>query len=320
MIVWSAVGLIVTAGAIFLKLPLFTLNPGPAHSAGELIKVQAPKTYPIKGSFHITTVELYEASLIEAMRGWIDPDVAVVPVSAVYPKGKSREETDLELTAQMDESEYSASLSAMSELGYALEPDGTLVRSIVQGSPAAGHLQAGDVIVAVDGVKVRHNEDLIKAMNARKIGDEVSISVLREGNPNEFKLKTIGSGGEQSRPVVGMNLLQNYRLPFSINIDDKGIGGPSAGLMFAVTIVDLLEPDDLTSGKVIAGTGELFADGSVHPIGGVAQKIAAAERIHATTFLVPADELEEARDALGSDMEVIGVRTLHEAVEALRAL
>lgn len=318
VMIWSFVGLLVIAGAFILKLPLFTINPGPTPNAAELIKVEAPKTYPLKGSLHITTVQLYEADLIEAMRGWIDGDVDVVPRSAVYPKGKSREETDLELAAQMDESQYTASLSAMTELGYALEPDGALVRSIIKGSPAADHLNAGDAVVAVDGVAIRQTVDLINVMNSRPIGEEVTVTVLRDKNRHDFKMKTVSSGGEQPRPVVGMNLLQNYRLPFPITIDDENIGGPSAGLVFALTIVDLLEPDDLTRGTVIAGTGEIYADGSVHPIGGVAQKIAAAERIHAKTFIVPADELDEARKALDSDMRLIGVRTLHEAVAALR--
>lgn len=318
VIIWSVIGGLVTAGAFFLKLPLFTLNPGPTPNAAELIKVEAPKTYPLKGSLHITTVQLYEATLIGVMIGWIDRDVEVVPKSAVYPKDKSREETDLEFAAQMDESQYTASLSAMTELGYAREPDGALVRSLIKGSPAADQLHAGDVVVAIDGVPIRRTEELINAMNSRPIGGEVTVSVLRENNRQDFKLKTVSSGGDEPRPVVGMGLLQNYKLPFPITIDDENIGGPSAGLIFALTIVDLLEPEDLTRGTVIAGTGEIHADGSVHPIGGVAQKIAAAERIHAKTFLVPADELGEARRALDSDMRLIGVRTLHEAVAALR--
>lgn len=318
VVIWSAFFLAVLAGSVLIDLPLFTMNPGPTPNAAELIKVEAPQTYPLKGSLHITTVQLYQANLIGVMWGWIDGDVEVVPRSAVYPKDRTPEETDIELAAQMDESQYTASLSALTELGYALEPDGALVRSLVKGTPAAEQLHAGDVIVAIDRVPIRQTQDLVDRMNSRPIGGEVTISVLRDNNRHDFKLKTVSSRGAEPRPVVGMNLLQNFKLPFPITIDDDNIGGPSAGLIFALTIVDLLEPDDLTHGTIIAGTGEIFGDGSVHPIGGVAQKIAAAERLHAKTFLVPVDELDEARRALDSDMRLIGVRTLHEAVTALR--
>jgi Lon-like protease len=314
----SAVAALVIVGSIVFTLPLFLLNPGPTPDAADLIKVQAPQVYKSKGSFHITTVSLDQANLVKALQGWVDPKIAVVPKSAIYPPDQTKKETDAELAAEMDLSQYSASVSALRELGYALDPDGALVRATLKGSPAAKSLKPGDVVVSVDGKSIATPEDLIAAMAGRKVGSRVKLGVRRDQEVENFELGTIESDGADRKAVIGVEVLQNYKMPFAIDIDAQSIGGPSAGLVFAVSIVDLLDADDLTHGKVIAGTGEIDSNGTVRPIGGIEQKIAGAERINARVFLAPQQEVKEARAAVHSKMMVIGIRNLHEAVAALR--
>jgi PDZ domain-containing protein len=284
----------------------------------ELIKIAAPQTYRSKGTIHITTVRLNEANLLTALQGWIDPSIDVVPRSAVYPPEVTREEHDAELAAQMDESQYAASVSALRELGYGLDPDGALVRATVKGTPAEKALKPGDVLVAVDGKAVTTPAELLKLMEGRAVGSEVKLSFRRDGANQDVTVKLVAGEAPERRAIIGIEIIQDYKLPFAINIEAKEIGGPSAGLMFAVAIVDILDPDDLTGGGVIAGTGEIDESGNVRAIGGIEQKIEAAERIRARVFLTPDGELSQARQAADSNMKLVGVRNLHDAVSALR--
>lgn len=314
---------ILVAGAIIISsfvftLPLFTLNPGPTPNVSELVKIAAPQTYKSKGTIHITTVRLNEANLLTALQGLIDPSIDVVPRSAVYPPDVTKEEYDAELSAQMDESQYSASISALRELGYALDPDGALVRATLKGTPGEKALKPGDVLVGIDGKSVTSPMELLQILDGRAVGSEIKLSFRRDDALQEVTVKLAESDGTEKRAIIGVEVLQDYKLPFAINIESKDIGGPSAGLMFAVAIVDVLDPDDLTGGRVIAGTGEIDSDGNVRAIGGIEQKIAAAERIRARVFLTPRGELSQAREAVDSNMKLIGVRNLHDAVSALR--
>jgi PDZ domain-containing protein len=314
---------ILLAGALIVSsivftLPVFTLNPGPTPNAVELVEISAPQTYRSKGSIHITTVRLNEANLLTVVRGLIDPTIDIVPRSAVYPPDVTREEFDAELAAQMDESQYSASISALRELGYALDADGALVRATLKGTPGAEFLKPGDVLVGIDGKPVTSPAELVKLLEGRAVGSEVKLSFRRDDATQDVTVKLAESPDPDKRAIIGVEVLQDFKLPFAINIDVKDIGGPSAGLMFAVAIVDVLDPDDLTGGKVIAGTGEIDADGNVRAIGGIDQKIEAAERIRARVFLTPYGELSQARQAADSNMRVIGVRSLRDAVAALR--
>lgn len=312
-----AAATVIVASVVF-TLPLFTLHPGPTPDAAELIKVEAPQVYKSKGSIHITTVRLDEANLLKALQGWVDPAIDVVPRSAIYPPNQTRREHDAELAAEMDLSQYSASVSALRELGYGLDPDGALVRATLKDSPASKSLKPGDVIFSVDGKAIATPEELVAAMTGRKVGSRVKFGVRRDQRVQSFELGTIAGGESDLQAIVGVEVLQDFKLPFAIDIDSQNIGGPSAGLVFAVSIVDQLDPDDLTHGKVIAGTGEIDFNGSVKPIGGIEQKIAAAERIKAGVFLAPQQEVKQARAAVHSTMKVVGIRNLHDAIDALR--
>lgn len=308
---------VLVVGSVKVPLPLVTVHPGPAPSASGLIKIEAA-TFTSSGSFHVTTVTVFDATLLDAIWGWLSPDISVLPRSAVYPPDLTEEEVDEENATEMDASKVAATVAALRELGYPLEPDGALIRATAAGMPAAGKLRAGDVIVAVDGLPVLSLEEARVRIEARRIGERVRVSVRRDGALQEFALEVAASGDRPERPVIGVELEPSYKLPFAIVIDSQGIGGPSAGLTFALSIVDLLDPEDLTGGRKIADTGTIDFEGKVGPVGGVAQKVKAAERIGAQVFVVPKRQYEEATRAAGGRMSVIGVSTLREALEILR--
>lgn len=306
--------------SIVVTLPLIAIQPGPTREAGPLVTIPTAPTFTSEGTFLVTTVTIYETTLWGAVRGWLDGHVSVVPRSSIYPPGASRDQIDQETTTQMDESQYFATVAALRELGYQLPEEGALIRQTVAGTPATKDLVAGDAIVAIDGVLTQTPEQLTKNLETRKPGDAISVRIDRDGETRDFPLTLAGKPDDKSKAFMGVELIQNYRLPFEVFIDAGEIGGPSAGLTFAMTIFDLLHPYDLTRGRKVADTGTINALGEVGPVGGIAQKVAAAERAGAAVFLVPQGQLSEALSARESTMRIIGVSTLKQAVEALRSL
>lgn len=328
----------ITVAAMFYELPLLAVQPGPAFNATGFVKLEAP-TSESKGSLHLTTVTISrELSAVEAVISWVSPRARVIPRSAIFPPGKSDEDVGRETAAQMSESQLAATYAALQELGYELESDGVWVRGTVKGQPADGKLEGGDVITSVDGKSVRTTEELQAALRRHKVGDTVKIGVRRGTETKEFSVSTVVSGssgslGNEARhPVIGVTIEQSFKLPFKVSIKADDIGGPSAGLMFALAIVDLLDPADLTGGRVIAGTGTIDAKGRVGAVGGVSQKVQGARCIHmpptnkkcasATVFLVPKEEgeINDAQEASRGRMRVIAVSSLKEAVAELKAL
>lgn len=305
-------------GATSVNVGLITVEPGPTADVRELIKVEGAQTYESGGRFLLTTVSLREASFTRAVWGWASGDVSVVPRSVFYPRGTTAEEVQEENASQMNESQFKATVAALRTLGFQLEPRGALVVRTIKGSPAEGALQAGDAIVGVDGTETPMLDDAVELISDRSPEQVVRLRVLRNDEIQEVELQTADS--EEGRAVIGVHLRQNYLLPVNVSIEAGDIGGPSAGVTFALTIVDLLEPDDLTGGRVIADTGTIEEDGEVGRVGGIPQKVAAAIEAGAEVFLAPASQADEARAAAGGKLQVIGAATLKEAVEALRNL
>jgi PDZ domain-containing protein len=309
---------VLVAAVSTATLPLVTLHPGPALDATSLVEIDA-QTYPSKGSIHLTTVSLLDANLWDAVRGWLSPNVDVYPKSAFYPSGLSDEEVIRENAAEMDTSEIAATVAALSELGFRLEADGALVRATQPGTSARRKLRPGDVIVEVDGRPVVSPVDVKSAIQRRRVGEVVEVSVMRAGERRLLPMRTMPARGAGGGGVIGAELLQSFRLPFGVAIDAGEVGGPSAGLAFALAIVELLDPLDLTRGRIIADTGTIDFEGRVGVVGGIQQKARGAARLGASLFLVPKAQQEEARAEAGPRMRVIGVSSLHEAVEVLRA-
>jgi PDZ domain-containing protein len=220
----------------------------------------------------------------------------------------------------MTSSQQTATAAALCVLGIKFQVVDT-VAVVAKGLPADGVLRRGDVITAVDGKPVTCKASAASLIRARSPGDPVALTIARTAGGHrvirQFHLKT---AAVQGTPVVGVKVVESYVFPFNVKIRVGDIGGPSAGLMFALGIVDKLTPGNLTGGRFVAGTGEISAGGSVSAIGGIQQKMAGARQAGATLFLTPAANCPDTAGAVPAGMRLVKVRNLASAVSALHAL
>jgi Lon-like protease len=323
-VLFSVVGVMLVLAA-FVRLPLLILEPGPAPDVAERTEIDA-MTYPSEGSIHLTTAQVRSpdgATGKELFLAMFNSDKLVYPKEAIYPSGESRDHTESIQAAQMTQSELEAAVAALSELGMPYEPEGVFVSEISEDAPAAHKLAAGDVITSVEGKPVRLLKDLTGELAKSRAGDSVRLEVVRGKDRKSFSVKTTkASPGGGS--ALGAELVQYKKPPIEVSISSTDIGGPSAGLIYALSIYDRLVPDDITGGRKIAGTGTIENSGKrngvVGAVGSVGLKVKGASRIGAEVFLVPKAEVQEAREEAGPGMEVIGVSSLAEAIAELKKL
>jgi PDZ domain-containing protein len=313
---------VLTLAILGLHIPYFALTPGPAVDVSQLIAVQGVKTSPVKGKLMLTTVSLVPGIRVFERLIWLgDSSVAIVSRSAFIQPGQSEQDVQQQTADQMRESQVSAAASALQLLGYHVDIkySGIRVLAVRSDAPASSVLHAGDKISDVDGSPVKHPVDLVKAIHKHPVGSSVRLRVVRGANTFTASVRTIGRPTNKRDPVIGVIIdsLPQVKLPVAVSINAQGIGGPSAGLMFALGIVQTVGHTNLAKGRAIAGTGEIGLDGVVGPVGGIEQKIEGARRAHAQLFLAPLEELREAcRAAHG--LKVVGVGNLKEAVRALK--
>lgn len=295
---------------------MFAMAPGPAREVLPLIELDGAPTYRSRGRFLLTTVRVNRTQAVGAVLGMLDPAIRVVPERQVVPRGVTEEEYQEQTRSMMDESKVAAVSVALELLtGYPDEEHGpgALVQDVVPGTPADGVLHPGDLIVAVDDRRVRdvdHLTTLIRRTEGRR---PVTLTVDTDGEERTLRLWPERVEGRE-RPVLGVVILPSF--PYDVRIDSGAIGGPSAGLMWALGVYELLTEEDLLAGREVAGTGSIELDGTVGPVGGIEQKVRAASRAGADLFLVPAGNYRAAR-RLAVDLRLLPVRSLEEAVGAL---
>lgn len=332
-----ASGLAVVLGLLGASLPVpyVGLGPGPVFDtlgtvapedddAEPIIRISGTRTYDAEGRLDLTTVSVFGASdqklsLSRALRYWFDRDYAVVPTEVIYPEDKSPAEVEQQVEQEMLDSQQSAVAAALRELAIPAKTT-VVVQSVLDGSPAAAALRKDDVIVSVDGMPASGAEAVRTVLRRRQPGDPVRVSYRRAGATRTASLNTVSSGPPENRPVIGVELREESEYPFAVTIDPsfaEEVGGPSAGLMLAVGIIEQLTPGSLTGGAHVAGTGTIDEDGAVGPIGGIQQKLIAAERAGADFFLVPAGNMADARRATPDGLELREVATLDDALAAL---
>jgi Lon-like protease len=237
----------------------------------------------------------------------------VIPRETVYPEGVSEQEVQQRNAEEMRLSQQNATTAALRYLGYELPSTIRVVR-IVADTPAQGALKAGDRILAVDGKVITETQQVPDYVRARTPGDSVTFTVMRSGTERKITMKTIT--GPEGQPLVGIAASAVYTYPFEVNIRLEDVGGPSAGLMFALGIIDRLTPGSLTKGRVIAGTGTIDDDGNVGSIGGIGEKLKGARGAGATLFLAPAENCQEIT-SIPDGLRVVPVSTLTEAMKIL---
>jgi len=255
-------------------------------------------------------------NIFQALRAWLDTSEAVVPESELFPPGQTAEQTQQQDTEQMASSQETATAAALTALHIPYQTQVVVVQT-VNGLPARAVLKSGDVIVAVDGRPVTGQSGLSSLITAKPAGTVLHLTVIRGGKTMQVDVASKNSGGQ---PVIGVQVQQEYKFPFTVKFSVGDIGGPSAGMMFALGIVDKLTPMNLTGGKFIAGTGEITASGKVLPIGGIQQKMVGARDAGATIFLTPAANCADAKGAVPAGLQIVKVSTLTQAINDLEAI
>jgi len=312
--------------ALLLPVPYVTYSPGLtvdvlAEDHGkEIVQVKGHPVYHDNGELRMTTVYVTRPestlNIYEALSSWLSDTEAVYPYSAVYGDGETEKESQTESSVQMVSSQDAAVATALKELGYDVKPV-IEVLNVDDALPAHDKLEVRDVILEVDGTKITTSQQVVDKVKAAKKGRAVNFVVRRGGKERTV---SIVPKDVDSTPKVGIITGPGYVFPFDVSVDiPDAIGGPSAGLMFSLAIYDTLTPGSLTGGKIVAGTGTIDEKGEVGPIGGIPQKIAAAQQADAELFLVPAANCSEALGAPDDGMRLVKVTTMHDAMTSVKA-
>jgi Lon-like protease len=314
--------------AAFVAVPYVALTPGPTLNTlakpygSELIQITGRRTYPTTGHLNLVTVSYTggpgtDFNIFSALRAWLTPHDAVVPQSEIYGTGQTQQQVVQQDTQEMLGSQQDATAAALCYLNIKFTTINT-VSTTIKGMPAYGVLRPGDDITAVDGTPIGCDNNVVTMIRDRKPGADVTLTIVRHGQTKSVTLATKAEDGE---PVVGVQLAPSaYNFPFKVKINLSDIGGPSAGLMFALGIIDKLTPDSLTGGKFIAGTGEIEPNGAIEPIGGIQQKMAGARAAGATIFLTPAGNCSNTTGAVPPGLRLVRVTSLSNAVSDLIAI
>lgn len=320
VILGALITALLAAGVMVAPMPYVVLKPGPtvdtlsSSNGTEVIQVTGGETSKSTGELRLTTVNVQsQVELVWAVRGWLSDSQAVVPRELIYPPDQSEKEVQAQNAQEWKESQTSAETVALRELGYPVQ---VYVRKVTVGGAAEGALKADDVITAVDGTKITKAGQVTELVRAKPAGTELTVSYDRAGTAGTAKIAA-KADPEDGTPRIGIEIGTKQPHPFEINIDLEKIGGPSAGLMFTLGIIDKMRPEDLTGGKVIAGTGTIDDDGNVGPIGGIPQKLNGAKRDGATLFLVPKDNCAEALRNPVTGLTMAEVATVDDALTAL---
>jgi PDZ domain-containing protein len=312
--------------AAAVPLPYAAYSPGPTFDVlakdsdeAELIQVAGHKTYRDDGEIRFTTVRstgrFDELGLGELLGRWFDPDQAVVPFDVAHPPERTAEEDEIQGAVSMVTSQDVAVAVALEELGEEVEPL-VQVAYVDDDSPASGELRVRDKFLEVDGEPVESTDDIVEGVRAH--GPDDPVELLVERGSKELTVRVAPQPDpEDGEMRIGVRLGLGYDFPFEVMIKvDEAIGGPSAGLMFALSVYDTLTPGSLTGGAVVAGTGEISPEGEVGPIGGIEQKIAGAEEADADLFFVPPANCPDVTD-LDPDLRLVKATTMHDARVAL---
>jgi Lon-like protease len=326
---------------LLIKVPYSQMSPGPTvntlgESDGEpVLRITGRKTYPTSGHLNMTTVRVtgaeYKMNIVEAVYGWLAHDIVVVPHKTLYPDGETEEQSTQENAEEFSQSQESAKVAALKELDIPVSSR-VVVSTVLKDSPAQGRLHAGDVIKAVDGRPVELPEDVAKLVTKHKAGENVVFTVVpakeaaaaeKAGKePRGTKRITVATekAPGENRAIVGIQAGTDHVFPFEIDIKLTDVGGPSAGLMFSLGIIDKLTSGKLTGGSFIAGTGTIDDAGKIGPIGGINMKLVGAREAGARYFLTPDDNCAAAASDAPGGLTLVRVKTLDDARKSLEKI
>ena len=304
--------------AVFtVHLDYFAFSPGGATPSQNLVVVGAGvQSYPAKGQVRYTTVLVTSdrVNLYQWAEAKLDSDIDLVESKYVLGT-RSKAETDKEDQQSMVESQNTAALVAMQRVGFIGQ--GVEILDFVKDAPSAKFLQVSDVITAIDGAPVQYFTDLFPLISKHTAGGDITVTVNRKGTSmtQTFPMFKVDNGNGTKRFIIGISAQGTFKEKVGVKL--QNVGGPSAGLAFTLSVIDVLTPGELTGGNSVATTGTIEKDGSVGEIGGIKQKTIAVKESGAVMFIVPAAEAAEAQKYAGSKLKIVGVKNLEEALAAL---
>lgn len=312
----------------FLPSTYVVRGPGPTFDTlGQveghpLITISGTTTHDTSGELLLTTVSASGAPdrpvpLGRIIRAWFDPSSAVYPIESVFPPEQTQDEIDEINHQEMLSSQETATVAALTQLGYEV-PAVMTVAGTVEGSKAVGVVEDGDVISSLNGAPMVTYQQLVAALDELKPGDKVDLEVKRDGTAQTLNLETTSGPGDGA--YLGVLLTTDFEFPVDVSLEIGNVGGASAGMMFALGIIDKITPEDEARGNVIAGTGTMSIDGQVGPIGGITFKMHGAQRDGAAWFLAPEANCDEVVGNIPDGLDVVSVSTLEEALDAVTAI
>lgn len=335
---WIAVSLAVVIGLILaiVPAPYVIEKPGPAYNTlgssdvvgtsedddtTPLIEISGETVYPTEGSLDLLTVSRLgnpeqRPNWLSVFKAWLTPSEAVVPIDTAYPPNTSTEQQEQQSAVAMINSQNDAIAAALSHLDYDY-PSTVTVVSTIEDSPAENRIQPDDQVVSVNGEPVESVTSLRAALKESGAGNDATLGVIRNGAEQSVVVTPVAAG---DAVVVGVNVTTDYDFPFEVSIQLEEVGGPSAGMMFALGIIDKLTPGAIQGGADVAGTGTIDQAGAIGPIGGIRQKLYGAEDAGAEWFLAPEANCDEVTGHIPDGLTVLAVETLDEALAALDAI
>ncbi|MEP6478350.1 MAG: S16 family serine protease [Rhodoglobus sp.] len=331
VLAFALVGVTVIA---LLPAPFVVEEPGPVYntlgtqeSGGKdvpLISIPGQKTYPTDGTLDMLTVRIAGnredlPSWVEIAGAYLDPSRAVLPIDEIYPVGETVQQSDEQGRIDMQNSQKEAIAAALTDLGYTF-PSTLNVVETQKGGPADGVLLPGDIITSVDGQTFADVSALRAGIKANGTDAPATVVVQRDGAEKTLEITPVLSDGDAPVPIIGIIVGSDYTFPFDVKIQLENVGGPSAGMMFALGIIDKLTPGELNGGEDVAGTGTITGAGVVGAIGGIRQKMYGARDAGATWFLAPASNCDEVTGHIPAGLTVFAVKTLDDSLAALKVI
>jgi PDZ domain-containing protein len=312
---------------LLTPVPFIKISPGPLFNTvgkemdQEVISINGVKTYVSKGELNFTTVSetggpFGRLVLIDAISAWIDPTQAVVPTSDLYPEVVDPEVIKLENERAFSGSQTDAIAAALGYLKIPVEVK-VVVDSVVVDSPSDGKIEPGDVVISVDKIEVKTAADVVRLVQLRKPNEVIELTISRDKKVENVLVTGTELKSDTSKASIGISIGPGIDPPYDFKFGVAEVGGPSAGLMLTLGIIDELTENDLTAGKIIAGTGTINYLGEVGPIGGIRQKLEGAQNSGAQLFLAPIDNCDEISSDNYKSMPVVAVSTLASAIKAI---
>lgn len=310
-----------------VPVPYVVERPGPAidvlgsYEGEQVITISGAEQHPTDGALMMTTVSVdggpgYPVRAGEVVAAWFDPTQTVLPRELVFPAGQTKQETSLRNAADMSTSQQDAVAMALTELGIPFTREITIA-GVLEGGPADGVLEPGDVVLAVDGETRSTAAEYQKLTRSAPAGQDIAMRIRRDGAEQDVAVPTESADGATRMGVV---LARGYDFPIDVKLAVAGVGGPSAGTMFALAVYDELTPGALTGGQKIAGTGTMNDAGEVGAIGGIRQKMVGARDEGATFFLAPAANCDQVVGHVPDGMSVVSVATFDDALQAVETI